>query len=152
MEQHNISLETKYFEPIRNGEITLLIFDRKQISPEAGDCIEARKGQYSVKAIVVDSYIKTFSEITEREARAAGFVSKDFLKDELIRRFNIDTLDYLLNTIDDYMFFLIEVSQNYKVKKINTTDTNFDNFIESIRETNSNLYETTSELYDVWRY
>lgn len=151
MEQYSISLETKYFEPIRNGEITLLIFDRKQINPEAGDCIEARKGQYSVKAMVVDSYIKTFSEITEREAKAAGFVSKDFLKDELIRRFNIDTLDYLLNTIDDYMFFLIEISQNSRVKKINTTDTNFDDFIESIRETNSNLYETTSELYD-WRY
>lgn len=151
MEQYSISLETKYFEPIRNGEITLLIFDRKQISPEVGDCIEARKGQYSVKAMVVDSYIKTFSEITEREAKAAGFVSKDFLKDELIRRFNIDTLDYLLNSIDDYMFFLIKISQNSRVKKINTTDTNFDDFIESIKETNSNLYETTSELYD-WRY
>ena len=146
MKQHDIHIDTKYFEPIRNGQITLLIFDKKEINPEPGDCVVARRGEYSVKATVEDCYIKSFSEITEGEAKAAGFISKDFLKDELIRRFKIDTLDQLLNTIDNYLFFLIKLEKNNSFTlrdvKINSSENDF-----------SDLFKKEfDDLYDVWRY
>ena len=155
MKTHNINIDTKYFEPIRDGQIRLLIFDKKAINPEPGDCIEARRGEYSVKAIVEKTYIKTFAEITEKEANKAGFITKEFLKDELIRRFKIDTLDQLLNTIDNYMFFLIKIKFNPTIKRATTTKrTNMsdDKFDKVFKDIKSDLYETTSELYDVWRY
>lgn len=152
MKQHDIHIDTKYFEPIRNGQITLLIFNKKEINPEPGDCVEARRGEYSVKATVEDCYIKSFSEITEDEAKAAGFITKDFLKDELIRRFKIDTLDQLLNTIDNYLFFLIKIKQD-KPYALNNIKVNFsDNDFNDLFEKEPDMYETTSELYDMWRY
>lgn len=152
MKQHDIHIDTKYFEPIREGQITLLIFDKKEISPDKGDYVEARKGGYSVKAVVEETYIKSFVEITEEEAKAAGFLNKDFLKDELIRRFKIDTLDQLLNTIDNYLFFLVKLDNkkqfHLKDMKINMSDEDFGDLFSK----QSDIYETTSELYDIWRY
>ena len=153
MKTHTINIDTKYFEPIRNGEITLLLFDKKIFDPETTDYIEARRGEYSVLAGVEECYIKSFAEVTDEEATAAGFLNRDFLKDELIRRFKIDTLDQLLNTIDEYLFFFVKVSPykknffDFKSKQINVDDVDF-----FTNTTDMDLYETSSELYDMWRY
>lgn len=139
MKKHTISIDTKYFEPIRKGQISLLIFNKKILNENEVDYIEAQKGGYSVIAKIEKCYVKSFGEITDEEAREAGFLNKDFLKDELIRRFKIDTLDQLLNHLDEYLFFLVKVS------KKDEKSTLFDDL-------KINIYDTTSELYDIWRY
>lgn len=116
MKSYNINIDTKYFEPIRTGQIRLLIFDKKCIDYVDGESAEiiAQKGEYSVKANIVKTYIKSFAEITEEEAFSAGFLNKEFLADELQRRFQMDTLDVLLNRMDSYLFYLIKISPKYK--------------------------------------
>lgn len=113
MEVHNISINRKYFEPIRDGTISLLIFKKKVIhNGKIGDYILASFGSYDVKAKISGISIKAFEDITEKEARMAGFLNKDFLKDNLISEFdlksNFNVLSSLEN-IDDELFFLVEL-------------------------------------------
>lgn len=122
---HNINLPTKYFEPIRNKEITLLIFERKVIDKfSQGDKISLRNGGYEVEALIEDTYIKSFGEITKEEAKRAGFLNKDFLKDELSQRFKIDGIDILLTDFNSRIFFLVDLKRKgipYASMKKNTT-------------------------------
>ena len=122
---HNVKLPVKYFEPIRNKEITLLIFERKVIDKfSQGDRISLRNGGYEVNSLIEDTYIKSFGEITEEEAKRAGFLNKDFLKDELSQRFNIDGLDILLTDFNSKIFFFIDLKRKgtpYASMKKNTT-------------------------------
>lgn len=116
MKVHNINIDSKYFEPIREGKITLLIFNKKVLyGIEQDDCIIASKGSYDVKAKIVRTYIKSFKEITENEAQKMGFLDKNFLKDELVRNFDLDkTFDfdsgYITKNIDNEIFFLVEIT------------------------------------------
>ena len=90
MKTHDISIEQKYFEPIRQGKISLLIFNKKIIDDvEPGDLILASKGNYGVEAVISSIEYKAFKDITEEEAALAGFLNKDFLKDELLNRFEL---------------------------------------------------------------
>ena len=108
---HNVSLPVKYFEPIRKKEIKLLIFERKVIDKfSQGDKISLRSGGYEVEVPIGNTYIKSFGEITEKEAKKAGFLNKDFLKDELICRFKIDTLETFLTNFDSRIFFFIDLT------------------------------------------
>lgn len=115
MKVHNISIDRKYYEPIRNGKITLLIFDKKVIQDgEIGDYILASHGSYDVKSRIVKAYVKAFENITEEEARKSGFITKDFLKDELINRFDLKaTFSFELgSSIDNELFYIIEIAND----------------------------------------
>ena len=129
---HDINLPVKYFEPIRNEEITLLIFERKVIDKfSQGDKISLRNGGYEVEALIGDTYIKSFGEITEKEAKKAGFLNKDFLKDELISRFKIDALETFLTNFDSRIFFFVDLTIKGEPKaslKKNTTKISNDYF------------------------
>lgn len=130
MKTYNINIETKYFEPIRKGQITLLIFDKKYIDYVDGEEAEiiAKKGNYTIKADIKEAYIKSFKEITEEEAISAGFLNKDFLSDELQRRFNLNSLDIILNDINSYLFYLVRISPQKQENSLffnNTTGGNY---------------------------
>ena len=122
MKTHDISIEQKYFEPIRQGKISLLIFNKKIIDDaEPGDLILASKGNYGVEAVISSIEYKAFKDITEEEAALAGFLNKDFLKDELLNRFELKPKFSLVegNDINEEIFFLIKI--NTKEGKKNFT-------------------------------
>lgn len=127
MTQHNIRIDKKYFEPIRAGKVTLLIFKKQEIFDfEENDTILSKYGSYEVEAAIKNTCIKSFKYITEEEARAAGFLNKEFLKEELIRKFEL-TPDFSLynQNIDKELFFLIEIenkSQLYTELNLNKVD------------------------------
>ena len=109
MKVHNINIDRKYFEPIREGKITLLIFKTKVLkNASPGDCILAAKGNYDIKTRFSKYYIKAFEDITEEEARKAGFLNKDFLKEELIHKYDLNPIfDFIdgVSSIDKELFF-----------------------------------------------
>lgn len=113
MKVHDISIESKYFESIREGKITLLIFDTEVIHDvEPGDSISASKGIYNVQADIVETDVKSFRDITDEEAGLAGFLNKDFLKDELLNRFDLKP-NFSFEKgkdIDNKIFFLIKIN------------------------------------------
>lgn len=119
MQIHDVSINNKYFEPIREGKITLLIFKQKVIHDETpGDFLLASRGSYDIKAKIIRTYLKSFKNITDEEARKAGFLNKDFLKDELIQLYDLKPY-FSFETgsnIDNEIFFLVEVSTNAKPK------------------------------------
>ena len=129
---HDVKLPVKYFEPVRKKEIKLLIFERKVIDKfSQGDKISLRNGGYEVEALIGDTYIKSFGEITEKEAKKAGFLNKDFLKDELICRFKIDALETFLTNFDSRIFFFVDLTIKGEPKaslKKNTTKISNDYF------------------------
>lgn len=129
---HDVKLPVKYFEPVRKKEIKLLIFERKVIDKfSQGDKISLRNGGYEVEALIGDTYIKSFGEITEKEAKKAGFLNKDFLKDELISRFKIDALETFLTNFDSRIFFFVDLTIKGEPKaslKKNTTKISNDYF------------------------
>lgn len=135
MTTHEIFIDRKYFEPIREGKITLLIFKQKVIeNPSIDDYIKASFGAYEIKARIVDYFYKTFGEITENDSRKAGFISKDFLRDELHHKYQLNSTDYL----GDYsgeIFFCIEI----------------DNELEN-NEIEDNIYDYTKNLTNVRLY
>ena len=106
MTEHNINIDTKYFEPVHNGQITLLIFNKKIINGKPGDTLTLQNGSYTVTTTITKIETKSFGELTEQEAQQAGFLNKDFLKDELIKRFNITIFDFL-RKIDDLLIYCI---------------------------------------------
>lgn len=115
MKVHNISINQKYFEPIREGKISLLFFKTKVVRDgQPGDYILASKGNYDVKAKIVRTYIKAFEDVTDKEAQKAGFLNKDFLRDELANRYDLKQFfDVITGTsIDEEIFFLIELNTN----------------------------------------
>ena len=66
MKMHNISIDKKYFEPIRDGRISLLIFDKKVLkNVTTGDCGIASVGNYDVKFKILGTYVKAFEDITD---------------------------------------------------------------------------------------
>lgn len=124
MKIHHISIKRKYFEPVRKGIITLLIFNKKIIyDAHPGDYIQASFGAYDVKAKIARTYIKSFKEITQEEAKQAGFLTKDFLKDELIKEFELEPKYHFgeINNIDDEIFFLIKLHNDEEHHKINSS-------------------------------
>lgn len=113
MKVHDISISRKYFEPIREGQISLLIFNKKKISDaQPGDFILASYGNYNVKAKISRIYMKAFEDITEEEAKNAGFLNKDFLEDFLINEFSLKPIISHFGTpkIDEELLFLIELN------------------------------------------
>lgn len=126
MQKHNIKIDKKYFEPIRNKEITLLIFKKQCVYDfEDGDCVLAQFGSsYDVEAEISRTYYKSFKDITEEEAKAAGFLNKDFLKDELISVYDLKGLFSFVTgyDIDDELFFLVELKDDEKNYPYNITD------------------------------
>ena len=124
MKEHNISIDKKYFEPVREGKITLLFFNRKIIhNEEPGDCLIASRGSYDVKGTIKRTYMKSFHDITNEEAQKGGFLNKDFLKDNLIKEFDLDPIFDIevLSKIDDEIFFIIELENMKKDEYINNT-------------------------------
>lgn len=112
MKMHDININRKYFEPIRKGEIKLLIFNKKVIhNEEPGDCIVAKIGSYDIKAKIKRTYMKSFEEVTETEAKDAGFLNKDFLKDNLIQELDLNTVFSFEagRTINNELLFFIEL-------------------------------------------
>lgn len=147
---YDINIERKYFEPIRQGKITLLIFNTKIIhNAEPGDYILASKGVYDVKAKIIETKIKSFKDITEEEAKLSGFLNKDFLKDELLSRFDLQTKFTLEEgkNIDDEIFFLI---------KINTIEEEYDTINNPVKvnlyskKYNTKMYEVNPEYNTLW--
>ena len=57
--------------------------------------------------------MKSFGDISDDEARKAGFINKDFLQDELVRRFEIDGLSFILG-IDDLLLFCVYLEDDNK--------------------------------------
>ena len=117
MKVHNISINRKYFEPIREGQISLLIFNKKKISDaQPGDFILASFGSYNVKAKISRVYMKAFEDITDEEAVKAGFLNKDFLEESLVHDFDLKPVnDYFGScNIDTNLFFLIELNTSEK--------------------------------------
>ena len=113
MKVHDISISRKYFEPIRKGQISLLIFNKKKISDaQPGDFILASYGNYDVKAKISRIYMKAFEDITEEEAKNAGFLNKDFLEEFLINEFSLKPIISYFGapTIDEELLFLIELN------------------------------------------
>lgn len=104
MTEHNININTKYFEPVHDGKITLLIFDKKIADCKPGDTITLRNGNYTVSKKIKKTEIKSFGDLTEQEAKAAGFINKDFLKDELIDRFDIGPFDFLTGISENLIY------------------------------------------------
>lgn len=155
MTVHHINIDRKYFEPIRQGKVNLLIFKKRTIKDaQPGDCILASKGNYNVKAFINRCYIKSFDDITEEEAQKAGFLNKEFLRDELIYRYELKPrYNYgkgELNDINNELFFLIELNEEketkYSLRAPNTTVTLFS------KEFNKEFYNYNPE-YDSqpWR-
>lgn len=108
--EHKIHLDRKFFEPIKEGKITLLVFDKKNIGEwKSGDYVYMNYGAYEVSASIKNTYVKAYEDITDEEANKMGFLNKDFLADDIIRRFNIDSLDFFLNDLKGRFFFIIEV-------------------------------------------
>lgn len=136
MKTYDINIDTKYFEPIRNGQITTLIFNRKPIDYVNGESAEilAKSGEYTVRADINKVYVKSFGDITEQEAVSAGFLNKDFLADELQRRFKMEPIDILLNSIDSYLFYIIDISPKQKIPQ--------DNNLFYNNTTGGNYYDT----------
>lgn len=139
MKVHDININRKYFEPIREGKIKLLIFKKKVIDDiNIGDYILASFHNYEVKAKINGFSIKAFSDITEKEARQAGFLTKDFLRDELIIQYKLReevTLSIVPN-IDSELFFLINIE---------TEDEEHQLLSSSIKV---NLYKNSSTFYN----
>ena len=149
MKVHNVSIEKKYFEPIRQGKITLLIFDKKIIhDAQPGDCILASRGVYDVRARIFDTQIKSFKDITEEEAKLAGFLNKDFLKDELLNRFDLQTKFTLEEgkNIDDEIFFLIKINTKEEENNMN----NFSKVNLYNNKYNTELYQVNPEYNTIW--
>lgn len=150
MKVHNININNKFFEPINNGQITLLIFDKKKIHNEKpGDCIVSKVGAYEIRAVIKKTYIKSFDEITDEEAIKAGFLNKDFLKDDLINRFDIEPLFDLekITTIKDELFFLIEIEGSKKELNNNTLNVNL-----YTNESNKDYYINDKNYYTkLWK-
>lgn len=139
MKMHNISIDKKYFEPIRDGRISLLIFDKKVLkNVTTGDCGIASVGNYDVKFKILGTYIKAFEDITENEAMKAGFLTKDFLKESLINDFELKPVFSLGSgsNIDSTLFFIVEISTEFEE----------DNSQDSVKV---NLYKNT---YDTNTY
>lgn len=116
MKEHTININKKYFEPIRDGKISLLIFKNKIISDfSIGDYIYSSFGSYDIKAKISKVYVKAFEDITEEEAQKAGFLTKDFLKEELIKEYDLKTeFSFELGrVIDKELFFIVEIN-NYE--------------------------------------
>lgn len=153
MKVHNIIIKHKYFEPIREGKINLLIFKKKVISDEkAGDFILANQGIYEVKAKITRTYMKAFFDITDDEAQRAGFLNADFLKDELINEYDLKPIYHYDtgNDIDKELFFLVELETNeedhHKINnpvKVNLYAKNFDKNFYS-----SEIAKQVREYYD----
>ena len=113
MKVHDISIDRKYFEPVREGRVSLLIFNKKKISDaQPGDFILASFGNYNVKAKISRVYMKAFEDITEEEAVKAGFLNKDFLQESLANEFNLRPVNGYFGSynIDKELFFLIELN------------------------------------------
>lgn len=122
MQIHNINIDNKYFEPIRENKITLLIFKTKVISNEKpGDYILASKGVYEIKAKIKKTFMKSFSDVTDKEANMAGFLNRDFLKDELVRQFDLEPIFNFEHgtTINDEIFYFIEIESENKTYFVN---------------------------------
>lgn len=113
MTEHNINIDTKYFEPVHDKKITLLIFDKKIIDCKPNDKLTLQNGSYSVTATIEKTEIKSFGELTEKEVQKAGFITKDFLKDEMFRRFDIQPIDFL-RTIDGFLIYCIYLKEQSK--------------------------------------
>lgn len=112
MTEHPINIDTKYFEPTQQNQITLLLFNKQVITDyKPGDTIKLQNAAYTVTKKIKNIEIKSFGDITDKEAQKAGFLNKDFLKDELIQRFRIDGLNYTLG-IDDLLLFCIHLQEN----------------------------------------
>lgn len=129
MTEHNINIERKYFEPIHKGQITLLIFKTQEILElSENDTIKARSGVYEVEAKIESCYIKCFQKVTDEEARKAGFLNKEFLKEELIKRFDLKPIiSFLDDNIDKELFFFIKLEQKNPFKNLsNMTMKNVD--------------------------
>lgn len=144
---HDINLPVKYFEPIQNKKIKLLIFDKKVINEYSeGDKISIKKGAYEVSSLIKKTYIKSFGEITPKEVEKAGFISKDFLKDELISRFDIDGFEVLLGDFDSRIFFFIELKEEKEEKE----KTYFSNTTTSIPNDYFDFFGKKIEKIDDW--
>ena len=145
MKVHNISIDKKYFEPIRNGQITLLIFKHKIIDDgNPGDYIVASQGNYDIKSRLKRTYIKAFMDITDEEAQQAGFLNKDFLEEELVKKYDLKPSFNLfseigMETIDKEFFFLVAI------------DTDEQSFFSQNGFKNVNLYskEFNKEFYTI---
>lgn len=140
MKMHNISIDRKYFEPIRDGRISLLIFDKKVLkNVTTGDCGIASVGNYDVKFKILRTYVKAFEDITDNEAMKAGFLNKDFLKDSLINDFDLKPVFSIalgLN-IDSTLFFIVEISPEFEEE--NSQDSVKVNLYKNTYDTN--IYE-----------
>ena len=155
MKVHNISIDSKYFEPIREGKITLLIFDTKIIhDSQPGDYIVASKGIYDVKAKISSTYIKAFRDITDEEAAEAGFLNRDFLKDELLSRFELNPV-FSFETgksIDNDIFFLIKINtkeeEHYTINNPVKVNLYGKNYKTQLYEVNPEYNIPWSDYYD----
>ena len=114
MTKHSVNLDIKYFEPVYLGEITLLIFDKQVITDyKEGDSVLLQNSSYVVLKKIKNIEMKSFGDISDDEARKAGFINKDFLQDELVRRFEIDGLSFILG-IDDLLLFCVYLEDDNK--------------------------------------
>lgn len=114
MTKHSVNLDIKYFEPVYLDEITLLIFDKQVITDyKEGDSVLLQNSSYVVSKKIKSIEMKSFGDISDDEARKAGFINKDFLQDELVRRFEIDGLSFILG-IDDLLLFCVYLEDDNK--------------------------------------
>ena len=109
MQIHSIDIDEKYLKGIEAGKITLLVFTRKIIHDYTpGDVLELKSGVSRIRTRIIKGYLKSFKEINETEAVSAGFLNKDFLKDDLYNHNDFDIITKLYG-IDDVLLFLLSV-------------------------------------------
>lgn len=108
-----------YFEGIKNGKITALIFD-EEVFPEAkrGDILELFNTLNSIKMYFVNSKICSFKDITTNDAKWLGFATKDLLAAHLIHKYHYDIpLVNYKKRLSGKLFYIVYIIEDIEEEK-----------------------------------
>lgn len=117
------NLDYKYIKGIQEDKINLLIFTKQRIhNAKVGDKLELSSSRLeeSLKMVIEKWGYKSFQEITDKEAQQAGFLTKEFLMDELLSINDFDVITRF-DDLKDVILFLVYIvkEEDYSEKPIN---------------------------------
>ena len=130
MEGFRKILSWELFRGIKEGKITSLIFDEDVFqNVEEGELVEFCSGEDTVKMYFLSSKIVPFQDITDKDAKACGFLNKDLLAYYLIEKYQMTSffLGKYPYFFDKKLFCIVKIgefpndSSNKKVTISNVT-------------------------------
>ena len=118
------NLDYKYIKGIEDGQISLLIFTKQKIHDvNSGDILQIITSRLTdnLEVVILKTEYKSFEELTEKEAKKAGFSNKDFLKDELLRTNDFDIITKF-DELKDVILFLVTITKKEDCESLKTED------------------------------